>query len=65
MVIGAIFKKNKNGEYLTDKNGDYVIDEPESRKLLNNVFPTKTKEDKQALSIFEAELRKAEAQNNS
>lgn len=65
MVIGAIFKKNKNGEYLTDKNGDYVIDEPESRKLLNNVFPTETKEDKQALSIFEAELRKAEAQNNS
>lgn len=65
MVIGAIFKKNKNGEYLTDKNGDYVIDEPESRNLLNNVFPTETKEDKQALSIFEAELRKAEAQNNS
>ena len=65
MVIGAIFKKNKNGEYLTDKNGDYVIDEPESRKLLNNAFSKETQVDKQALSIFEAELRKAETQNNS
>jgi hypothetical protein len=65
MVIGAIFKKNKNGEYLIDKKGDYVIDEPQSRKLLNNTFSKETQEDKQALSIFEAELRKAEAQNNS
>lgn len=65
MVIGAIFKKSKNGEYLTDKNGDFVIDEPESRKLLNNAFSKETQKDKQALSIFEAELRKAEAQNNS
>lgn len=65
MVIGAIFKKGKNGEYLTDKNGDYVIDERESEKLLNNAFPTEKQEDKQVLSIFEAELRKAEAQNNS
>lgn len=65
MVIGAIFKKNKNGEYLTDKNGDYVIDEPESRKLLNNAFSIETQEDKKVLSIFETELRKAEAQNNS
>lgn len=65
MVIGAIFKKGKNGEYLTDKNGDYVIDEPESRKLLNNAFSIETQEDKKALSIFETELRKAEAQNNS
>lgn len=65
MVIGAIFKKGKNGEYLTDKNGNYVIDEPESRELLNNAFSKETQEDKQALSIFEAELRKTEAQNNS
>lgn len=65
MVIGAIFKKGKNGEYLTDKNGDYVIDGPESEKLLNNAFPKETKEDKRTLSIFEAELRKAEEQNNS
>lgn len=65
MVIGAIFKKNKNGEYLTDKNGDYVIDEPQSRKLLNDAFSEETQEDKQVLSIFEAELKKAEVQNNS
>lgn len=65
MVIGAIFKKGKNGEYLTDKNGDYVIDERESEKLLNNAFPTEKQEDKQVLSIFEAELRKVEEQNNS
>lgn len=65
MVIGAIFKKSKDGEFLTDKNGDYVIDEPESRKLLINAFSKETQEDKQALSIFEAELRKAEAQDNS
>ncbi|WP_349672975.1 hypothetical protein [Lacrimispora sp.] len=65
MVIGAIFKKGKNGEYLTDKNGDYVIDERESEKLLNNAFPTEKQEDKQVLSLFETELRKAEAQNNS
>lgn len=65
MVIGAIFKKNKNGEYLIDKNGDYVIDEPESLKLLNNAFSKEAQEDKLALSIFEAELREAEAQNNN
>ena len=65
MVIGAIFKKNKNGEYLTDKNGDYVIDEPQSRQLLNDAFSEETQEDKQVLSIFEAELKKAEVQNNS
>jgi len=65
MVIGAIFKKGKNGEYLTDKNGDYVTDEPKSQKLLNNAFSKEAQEDKQALSIFEAELRKVETQNNS
>lgn len=65
MVIGAIFKKGKNGEYLTDKNGDYVIDEFESKKLLNSASSKETKEDTQTLSIFEAELRRAEERNNN
>lgn len=60
MVLGAIFKKGKNGEYLTDKNGEYVIDQPESEKLLKNAFSKEAQEEKQAMDILEAELKKAE-----
>ncbi len=57
MLIGPIFRKNEAGEFLVDKDGDFIVDYEASAKHMKEI----ASQDEANLSErVEKELREAE-----
>lgn len=57
MVIGSVFKKDKNGKYFLDKNGEYVVDEVGTKIRMDEAFPVPTSKESELMETLEKELR--------
>lgn len=64
MVVGCVFRVDKNGKYLFDKNGDYIIDKRATETRMKAAFPGPTSKEKEAMNCLEKELRELEEQAN-